>query len=501
MNPSTSTALKKSVLEQFADNLAPSSCPNIDEVVVKDSAGLPLINSPPLWLSSPFSAAELKSVLLHVKDSSPGEDLIPYSFLRLSPPPISSYFLNLINGFFESGTAPTAWRSQIVVPIPKSGRDPENPKNFRPIALSSSLCKIVEHLVKNRLEWFLEARFHLSRSQFGFRRGMGTLDNISVLTTDIRLSFKRSEFLVAVFLDVQAAYDNVIIPLLRNSLLNLGVPDKLSLFICNILKDRRINILSSSDPISRSVFKGLPQGSVLSPILYNLYTRGVEDVVLGHCRILQYADDVVIYDSSPNLSATIQRISEALEALEEHLNNAGLAISPPKSSAVIFSRRKIPPLMSIAYKDSSIPLKAQAKFLGVTLDSKLLWRGYIDQVVTRGEKSLNILRAISGVWWGSHPFTVKLLHNCLIRSHIDYAAFICFPLSKQLQHKLNCLQFKGLRCTIGAMRSSPTNALLVESCEPPVNLRCQLLADRFYLKRLQLINHPLIPKLTLLSEL
>ena len=113
---------------------------------------------------------------------------------------------------------------------------------------------------------------------------------------------------------------------------------------------------------------------------------------------------------------------------------------------------------------------------------------------------MNILRAVSGVWWGSHPTTLKLLYNALVRSHLDYGSFLLEPLSKSNIAKLNLIQSQALRIIAGAMKSSPINALQVECVVPPLSLRRQYLADRFLLKAARFSNHPLFPKLTLLNR-
>lgn len=111
------------------------------------------------------------------------------------------------------------------------------------------------------------------------------------------------------------------------------------------------------------------------------------------------------------------------------------------------------------------------------------------------------MRCLSGVWWGSHPYTQKLRYNALIRSHLDYGSFILEPCHKTIIRDLDKIQSKALRIIIGAMKSSPINALQVEYAEPPLQLRRQYLSDRFLFKILQLSSHPLSARLHLLSQL
>jgi ribonuclease HI len=125
----------------------------------------------------------------------------------------------------------------------------------------------------------------------------------------------------------------------------------------------------------------------------------------------------------------------------------------------------------------------EIKFLGMILDSKLSWRHHIDMILSRCEKNMNILRAVCRVWWGCHPKTMKILYNALVRSHLDYGSFLMDPLPKYLQAKFDLVQSKCLRLILGAMRSSPVNALQVESVDMPLQLRRRYLSDNFLLKR------------------
>lgn len=126
---------------------------------------------------------------------------------------------------------------------------------------------------------------------------------------------------------------------------------------------------------------------------------------------------------------------------------------------------------------------------------------HYEYVSQKCERNINILRTLSGVWWGSHPYSQKLLYNAIIRSHFDYGSFLLNSCNKYGQDKISRIQSKCLRIIIGAMKSSPINALQVECGDPPLLLRNQFLSDRFLFKIIQNSKHPLLPKLYHLSGL
>lgn len=482
---------------QFLNKLAPPSCPSLLELPIAYEPSLS--NSP---FADCFSMSELKVILQSVSDSAPGADGILYSFIVNSSENTRRYYLELVNCMFSVGYVPESWKSQIIVPILKPGKEAESPNSYRPIALSSVLCKIAEHLIKNRLDWFVESKQILPQSQHGFRRGRGVSHSHSILLSDLRVALSYKETVVAAFLDISAAYDNVLISVLRIKLLDLSIPPKLVFFICNLLSFRKIYLrLNGVCSESRRISKGLPQGSVLSPILFNLYCCDLASSLAEGCNILQYADDICLYHNNIDINESVNVINSSLASLDNWLSVHGLELSPSKSSVVIFSRSRSLPDINIQIRNQSIPIQQKVKFLGLLLDSKLTGKDHIDYTIKKCDKNINILRALSGVWWGAHPYSQKLLYNALIRSLLDFGSFVLVPCHKSALHKLDLIQAKALRVVLGAMKSSPTRAMQVEAFDPPLHLRRQYLADRFLFQVYQMNSHPLIPKLLHLSDL
>lgn len=481
---------------EFMDHMAPSFVPEQSSVSPSTVSNCDASN-----LNSPFSLAELKGVLSHVKDSSPGEDGIPYSFIVSLSDSTLLKFLEIINSIMASGSIPASWKSQTIIPILKPNKPSSEPSSYRPIALSSVLAKIAEHLVKIRLEWFIESNNLLAPSQYGFRKGRGTLDSLSIVTTDVRLAFSNNQSVLAAFLDIHSAYDNVLVSVLKNKLILLNVPCMLVNFIINILSERSINLYIDNDSISRLVWRGLPQGSVLSPLLYNIYTFDLEASLNGSIEILQYADDLLLYINGRSIQSLCSTMSSALSLLKQWLMSNGLELSVNKSSLVLFSRMRNPPNILIEYDQSPIPVKTEVKFLGVILDSQLTGLPHCEYIATKCERLLHIIRCLSGVWWGAHPSSLRLLYNALIRSILDYGTFLLEPGSSAGFKRLDGIQSKALRIIAGAMKSSPINCLQVECGEPPLHIRRQYLSDRFLSKCLQLSDHPLHHKLRRLADL
>lgn len=445
---------------------------------------------------SRFLSRSYYFILQKLPDTAPGLDGIPYSFLKRSPTKPLKYFLSLINHMYCLGSVPSSWKDQIIIPVLKQHKDPNDHTSYRPIALSSTISKTAEHLIKNRLDWYMENQKILPPVQFGFRKGKSVTDCHSILTTDIRSAFSSNATVVAAFIDISAAYDNVPISVLRSKLLQLSLPCKLVQFICNMLNDRKIHLLlNGSLTDRRNVWKGLPQGSVLSPILFNIFTHDIHRKLTGNCQMIQYADDMCIYTSHKSIPVAASVLTKCLISIGTWIEEHGLEISAHKSSVAIFSRKKNIPPVTVKYRDEFIPICNTVRFLGLTLDSHLKWTAHVDTVVDKCEKNINLLRTLSGTWWGAHPYSQKLLYNALIRSILDFGSIMLEPCDKKTLSRLDKIQVKALRVVLGAMKSSPNRALQVESVEPPLHLRRQYLADRFLFKVSHIKSNLVLTKL------
>jgi ribonuclease HI len=486
-------------LSEFLNRLAPSYAPNLDQIIPPQNLTTQHNNIP--FLVSPIVMGELLCSLHRAHDSSPGLDMIPYKFLQKAPPSFLEYFLSFINKILSTSSVPECWKKQLIIPILKPHKDSTLASSYRPIALSSCIMKVFEHILKNRIDWFLEHNALLARSQFGFRKSLSCIDNLSILITDIHIAFSKKESTLAVFLDIDAAYDNVCLPTLYKKMIDLSIPEPIAKLIFNIFTGRTIFVNLGGRSECRNVWRGLPQGSVLSPTLFNLYCHDLEAMIPDDCSIIQYADDIAIYCSNKNIKSAAKSISSALEKVSIWMYNNSLKLSAHKSQTVMFSRKHSNPEITLKCEGIPIPQVDEVKFLGLLINRKLSWHSQISHIAKKCEIGINMLRALSNMSWGSHPTTLKLLYNALIRSHLDYASFLFDPLPKTLDIKLDRIQTKSLRLIVGAMHSTPNNSLQVECVDMPLKIRRQYLSDCYFAKKMTYASHPLLSRLSILNSI
>ena len=188
-----------------------------------------------LYLNAPFSLEELKQQLSLCKDTAPGPDTITISMINHMTDVSLSTLLSSFNMLWEAHQYPDSWRRETKLPIGKPNKDPRDVGSYRPISLTSCVCKLFERMVNARLMWFLEKNNLLSPFQSGFRKQKSTMDAFSQLTSHVEKAFKKGKHTMAIFFDLEKAYDTVWRSEILHSLHEMGLRGNLPHFIQNFL--------------------------------------------------------------------------------------------------------------------------------------------------------------------------------------------------------------------------------------------------------------------------
>ncbi|GBL95352.1 putative RNA-directed DNA polymerase from transposon X-element [Araneus ventricosus] len=215
---------------------------------------------------------ELETALSRTHDTSPGPDGIVYNMLRHLNTTSLSHLLFLFNRIWTEQKYLSQWHETIVIPILKPGKDPSNPLHYRPIALTSCLCKTFERMVNARLVFELKKQGCLSPLQSGFCRGRSTFDNLVLLETQIRNAFVRRNHFVSIFFDIEKAYDRTWRYGILLTLFNFGFRGNLPIFLKNFLSRRTFRVRTGNFHSNHFIqTEGVPQGSVLSVTLFIIH--------------------------------------------------------------------------------------------------------------------------------------------------------------------------------------------------------------------------------------
>ena len=229
-----------------------------------------------------------------------------------------SLLLIIINEYWTSQTFPESWREALLLPIPKPGKDRQNPSNFRPIALTSCICKTVERMVNERLIHFLEKNNILTKFQAGFRTERCTLDQLVRLDTFIKDAFAAGDHVVAVFFDLAKAYDTTWKYGIMKDLHTMGLRGNLPIFIQNFLSERTFQILlgTTISPDTFTQEEGVPQGAILSTTLFNVKLNNIIQALPEDIQKSLYVDDFKIYFKSSSIDTIERRLQLAINKIE-----------------------------------------------------------------------------------------------------------------------------------------------------------------------------------------
>jgi hypothetical protein len=269
-------------------------------------------------MTDEITTDEVKSIITHLKNSkAPGPDGIRPILLKNLPESALQALTNIYNNCMISLYFPTAWKTAYTIMIPKPGKSPNDPKSYRPISLLNITGKIFERILTNRLNLVLESNNLLPPEQFGFRAQRSTHNPIVELQTDITRHANLAECTVGVFLDIERAFDKVwhdgLIQKLFNIRLNLKFVKLISSFLSN--RSCRVKVQNNlSNPIELKA--GVPQGSVLSPLLYIVYCSDFPVSGTFRTKTRMFADDTAIWTSHRSAEKAASIIQEELHQIE-----------------------------------------------------------------------------------------------------------------------------------------------------------------------------------------
>ena len=287
----------------------------------------------------PSDPHKIYHIIMQLKNSnSAGYDMITHKVVRHCAKEISYPISEIINSSLSCGIFPQVLKQTIIRPIFKDGNS-SLPESWRPIANVSTFSKIYEHVFAQRLLDFLLQYKLLCKDQYGFVKGKSTIDAMVNFATDVIQALDNKFKTVGVFLDLQKAFDCIVHGVLLDRLYDLGVRGPALNWVKSFIENRsqRVKINNSQSEASNLNF-GIPQGSILGPILYILYTNNINKT-LPDLKLTMYADDIALIFKN-NLIPDLKVDSFLkLTNLYQFLNSNNLHVNPNKSSCLLFSTR------------------------------------------------------------------------------------------------------------------------------------------------------------------
>ena len=327
-------------------------------------------------LNLPISIGEIKKGISQLRNgASAGPDLLLNEFLKNGTNSLLTYLHCLFNKMYDIGYFPEQWTEGHIIPIFKKG-DTNDVSNYRGITLLSTVGKLFTRILNNRLNSWAEDYDIYVEAQAGFRRGMGTTDNIFILNNLITHSLNNNQRLYCAFVDFTKAFDFVVRDILWFKLIRLGVRGKMLNIIKSIysrVKSRVKHDNTLSEPFTCDI--GVRQGECLSPFLFAMYvndleaeivTKGISGINIGtiNIYILLYADDIIMFGNSP------EDLQKSLATLEDYCSKWKLTVNTNKTKIMVFRKGgRLSNDLDFKYKNISIEIVNKFCYLGVIFTS------------------------------------------------------------------------------------------------------------------------------------
>ncbi|KAK9872161.1 hypothetical protein WA026_016215 [Henosepilachna vigintioctopunctata] len=326
---------------------------------------------------------EYYKVLHQGKSTTPGYDNISRKILRKLDPGIHSIIIKIYNFCLNNCYFPDDWRRGIVIAIPKAKTDQSNIENYRPITLLPVLGKNFEKILCERMRGTMGDS--IPAYQFGFKTKTSTIHPLVILTSNIQCNRKMRKKTAALFMDIKKAFDTVWHAGLVYKFFHINVPIYMLKLIDQFLSDRRVQVKVKND-ISKEFTpaQGLPQGSPLSPLLYNLFCSDIySHVYEKHNHInkqaymLQFADDTALVSHDKTTNKCIEQLQELTDNTVEWMKLWRMQPNPTKSELIIFNHKLRNDSPRIKLIDNWIKPSQKCKYLGVQIDNKLQFKNHI----------------------------------------------------------------------------------------------------------------------------
>ncbi len=412
---------------------------------------VPLLNNiHPLTLT-PTNTKEVLGTIATLKSKlSCGVDEIPSKVVKHCAKPLAEPLVSIINKSFQLGQFPSALKTSKIYPKYKKGNS-KTIENYRPISLISTFSKIIEKIALSRMLSHLKRLDLITKNQHGFLKGRSTITALATLIEHVTDHLEDQQYVSAVLLDYSKAFDCLGHDLILKKLAALGIDGIAKEWVADYLtgrtqvveiqqsvNGRKCTYRSKQLPVSR----GVPQGSVLGPFLFILFTNDFPGFMDdNNVETIMYADDTTLLFRNVNpQDLHLEILNTTDKALQYCLQN-DLAINPSKTTQINFSRKT-----GLLPEIPNISLETKTKLLGLTIDAGLTWTDHIYSLTKKLSSGVYVVKRM--MWIGGLE-TAKTAYFAVMESHIRYGIILWGGTSEANFNKILILQKKAIRALAG----------------------------------------------------
>ena len=399
------------------------------------------------FIMAHISEDEILKIIQSLPIKSTGPSSIPIKLLKLVANIIVTPLCHIINVSFSTGVFPDIWKIAKVIALHKGGPS-DNVNNYRPISLLSIFDKIIEKVMHKKLSEFLDLHEILFINQFGFRKNSSTIHALLDITERIRQTMDNGKYGCGVFIDLKKAFDTVNHEILLLKLEHYGIRNNMLKWFESYLSGRKqyvyFNGVSSA---TLSLSCGVPQGSVLGPLLFLIYINDLPNIS-DTLQFFLFADDTNLYYESDDLVELEKNMNRELKKLSLWLNANRLALNISKTNFIIFRgyRKPCDYNVTLLLNRKAIEQRTYVKYLGVLIDEHLNWKEHVLNVTKKISRSVGIICKLRSCMDVS---LLRTLYYSLVYSHLNYGIHAWGSACKTDLEKILTLQKKVVRAMTG----------------------------------------------------
>jgi hypothetical protein len=418
----------------------------------------------------------MTAIQLTKNNNSTGPDNVNIKHLKHLGPKALDYMTKIFKISLNNNIIPQKWKLAKIVPVIKSNKDPGEGTSYRPISLLSPIAKTLEKIILP----YITNNIPIIPHQHGFKTKHSTITALHKINKHIVEGFNNKKppaRTIVVALDMSKAFDTVNSYKLINKLLNTDIPPIILKYIANYIKSRKAYTIYNNETSKQQQFKaGVPQGGVLSPTLFNVYTSDLP-YPPPNVKNVTYADDITIYASHTNYRIAQQTIQPYLKDIHDWTKTNDLKLNAGKTTTTLFTPdpAEYSTELTLNIENTRLPTVKNPKILGLTLDPKLTYNEHIKQTTKKANKSLKILKTLTATKWGKQKETLINTYNAITRPVMEYASTIWAPITAQTNlNKLQIIQNTALRIATGCTQDTNVTHLHDETKILPLDKHLRL---------------------------
>lgn len=426
-------------------------------------------NNTPLSTFKPVTISEIKNIINSLNSSSAsGSDDISVKILKMSIDTISPILCKLINQSFNTGVFPDLLKLAKVIPIYKSGKKTD-PGNYRPISILSNLSKIYELCIKMRLLEFFSMNKSINENQFGFQKHSNTTSACLTYIEFVMKQIEQKRKTGSIFIDIRKAFDSVDHKILLNKLKNAGLQNKAYDLIQNYFVNR-YQFVEYSEGVCSDKFlikTGVPQGSILGPILFIFFIDDLfNEPLVGQLQL--YADDATVTYGAVSFNELKNHMTSDLLTIQKWMIQNRLSINFSKTNFLVFYLRNtdVSELFNdICFDNIKIDRVMETKYLGLLINHNLNWVPHIEAVKKKVSRFVGVLYRISNF---VNVDTKMKIYYAFIHSHITYLNTIWGSADCTNLKPLQTMQNRSVKLIYNLPRLTPSVGLYLNSTILPI---------------------------------